>query len=71
MTNWTLVGSFQNQIEALIAKGQLEAAGIDCRVNLNAMGDTLLGSFGVQNGPTEISVQEKDLQKAKEVLGGK
>jgi hypothetical protein len=69
LMTWTPVASFHNELEALLAKGALEAAAIPCRARLSAGGDALLGGFGVANGPTELLVEEKYLKKAKEVLG--
>lgn len=68
MNDWIVVGAYHNELEALLAKGQLEAAGIDCRARLDNTGNALLGA-GVQTGPTELLVAPKDAEKAREVLG--
>jgi len=70
MSDWVVIGAFQDELMALIAKGQLESAGMECRARLNATGDALLGSLGVQNGPTELLVERKNEQKARELLSG-
>lgn len=69
MSDWIVIGAYQNELDALLAKGQLEAAGIACRARLNDAGNALLGA-GIQNGPTELLVQPENAEKAREVLGG-
>ena len=68
MNDWTPIASFGSEIDALLAKGQLEAEGIYSKVQLNDRGGALLGGFGIQNGPMEMLVKEKDVQKAKKLL---
>ncbi len=68
MNDWIIVGSYQSEIEALLAKGALEAAGINCRARLNENGDAMLGAIGLLGGATEILVAPKDAEKAKELL---
>ncbi len=68
MNDWIVVGSYQNEIEALIAKGALEAAGINCRARLNENGDAMLGGMGLLGGATEILVAPKDGEKAQQIL---
>ncbi len=68
MNDWIVVGAYQNEIEALLAKGALDAAGIQNRARLNHAGDVFLGALAVQNGPTEILVAPKDAARAKKIL---
>lgn len=68
--DWVVAGAYGNELEALLAKGALEAAGIETRAQLNNAGNALLGGLGMQNGPTEILVQTKDAEKARAILGG-
>lgn len=70
MTAWILMESFPSEIEASVLQGQLQAAGIECRLRLNPMGDALLGSFGVQNGPTDVFVKREDATKAQNIIIG-
>lgn len=70
MTDWVIAGAYNSELEALLAKGALEGAGIETRAQLNDAGNALLGGLGMQNGPTEILVRAKDAERAKEILGG-
>lgn len=67
-TDWTAIESFPTEIHAMIAKGQLEDAGIDVRSQLHQRGDALLGGMGMLTGPHTLLVREKDLAKAKKIL---
>jgi hypothetical protein len=69
MTHWTIVDAYPNELLAMIAKGQLEAAGIPVRATLHQRGDALLGAVGMQNGPHNLLVPEERLAEAKKVLG--
>jgi hypothetical protein len=57
MNDMIVAGSYTGELDALLAKGALEGAGIDCRARIN--GDA-----------TELLVAPKDAEKAKEILGG-
>lgn len=68
MKQWILIDSFQNETLANIAKGKLESSGIVCQIKLNQAGGTLLGVFGIQNGPCDLLVMGNQVQKAEAVL---
>lgn len=67
MNELTTVASFDTSMEAHVAKGALEAAGITCHlanertVDAGPLGSTALG--GVQ-----LQVSARDAEKAKELL---
>ena len=68
MEPWVLAESFPNELMAMIAKGQLEDAGIDCRAQLHERGDALLGAVGMMTGPHNLMVPKEKLAEAKKVL---
>ena len=68
MAQWIFLESFPDEIQAAVAKSQLEAAGITVQQKLNPMGDALLGAVGLQNGPTDLFVSAEDMERAKELL---
>ncbi len=68
MNDWIVVGPYQNEIEALLAKGALEAAGIECKTNFVPDLNARPVEFWQKKGVTELLVLKTEAEKAKATL---
>ena len=68
MNDLAYLATYPIRAEAEAIKGLLETNGVKCFLQLNENGDALLGGFAVTEGPTEIWVFPKDVEKAREIL---
>ena len=57
------VAAFMNHIQADLAQGALETAGIDCAISADDAGGTWAGG-----GRIRLMVREEDAQRAAEIL---
>jgi hypothetical protein len=57
------VGVFMNHIQADLAQGALESAGIECAISADDAGGTWAGG-----GRIRLLVREEDLRRATEIL---
>ncbi len=61
----TLVG---DELEAAVVCGMLRADGIECDYRKSDLAAAIYGGVLSRTGPTEILVEERQLQKARELF---
>ena len=66
--NLEYLSDYATSMEAESIKGLLKDNGIECVLKFDEIGD-VLGSVGVETGPTKIYVATEQLKKAQEILG--
>ncbi len=68
MNDWIVIGSYQSEIEALLAKGALEAAGIKCKTNFVPDLNARPGELWRKKGVTALLIIKTGAEKAKATL---
>jgi Putative prokaryotic signal transducing protein len=63
-----LLSTFSDELSAHAMKAFLEENEMRCLLKLSPLGDGLLGGFGLQTGPTEVWVEDKDFLRASKLL---
>ncbi len=67
-TELVVIGDYQDKLEAELARGALQAAGIDSMVSADDAGGT---EPGLWMGGVRLLVRAEDAKQAREVLGPK
>lgn len=67
MSNWAWVGTYQNRMEAELAKGFLESNDIKAIIYSDDAGGSL-PSISWITGGTRLLVEKKNIQKATKIL---